>query len=204
VVAIVAVLAGPSGYALRTAASAHTGAIPSAGPTVAGAGFGGGQRGGFPGGGAGFGGGGGFGGAATGGGAQSTGGAATGGGRAGGGMTGLLDATTPGSQLVTLLTTDSSRYTWVAAAVGSNNAAGYQLATGKPVMALGGFNGSDPAPTLAGFQKLVSAGRIHYFIGGGLMQSSSGSSDAQQIASWVAAHFTSSTVDGVTVYDLTS
>ena len=47
-------------------------------------------------------------------------------------------------------------YTWVAAAVGSNNAAGYQLATGAPVMAVGGFNGTDPAPTLAQFQADVA------------------------------------------------
>ena len=37
-------------------------------------------------------------------------------------------------------------YTWVAAAVGSNTAAGYQLASEEPVMAIGGFNGSDPSP----------------------------------------------------------
>ena len=48
-----------------------------------------------------------------------------------------------------------ARYTWVAATVGSNNASGYQLATGDPVMAIGGFNGSDPSPTLAQFQQLV-------------------------------------------------
>ena len=58
-------------------------------------------------------------------------------------------------------------YTWVAAAVGSNSAAGFQLATEQPVMAIGGFNGSDPSPTLAQFQALVAAGKIHYFIGGG-------------------------------------
>ena len=34
-------------------------------------------------------------------------------------------------------------------------------------MAIGGFNGSDPSPTLEQFQAYVAAGRIHYFIGGG-------------------------------------
>ena len=53
----------------------------------------------------------------------------------------------------------SSRYTWVAAAIGSNEAAGYQLATGQPVMAIGGFNGTDPAPTLAQFERYVAAGQ---------------------------------------------
>ena len=55
---------------------------------------------------------------------------------------------------------------WVLATVGANEAAGYQLSTGDAVMAIGGFNGTDPAPTLAEFEKLVAAGKIHYFIGG--------------------------------------
>ena len=61
------------------------------------------------------------------------------------------------------LSADSDTYTWVAAAVGSQNAAGLQLATELPVMAIGGFNGSDPSPTLAQFQDYVEAGEIHFF-----------------------------------------
>jgi hypothetical protein len=55
-----------------------------------------------------------------------------------GGMGGLLNATTPSADLVALLKDGASRYTWVGAAVGSNNASGYQLATELPVMAIGG------------------------------------------------------------------
>ena len=66
-----------------------------------------------------------------------------------GGMGGLLDGSTPTPSWSALLEPDADRYTWVAAAIGSNQAAGYQLATGEPVMAIGGFNGSDPSPTLA-------------------------------------------------------
>ena len=71
---------------------------------------------------------------------------------------GLLNGSTAAAALVTLLQTNAGSYTWVAAAVGSNQAAGYQLATGKPVMAIGGFNGSDPTPTLAQFKQYVAAG----------------------------------------------
>jgi 4-amino-4-deoxy-L-arabinose transferase-like glycosyltransferase len=100
---------------------------------------------------------------------------------------------------------DAGSYTWVAAAVGSNSASGYQLATEEPVMAIGGFNGSDPSPTLAEFQQYVENGEIHYFIGGsGLGQSMGGSSASSEIASWVEATYTATTVDGVTLYDLTS
>jgi 4-amino-4-deoxy-L-arabinose transferase-like glycosyltransferase len=107
--------------------------------------------------------------------------------------------------MVSLLTQDASSYTWVASAVGSNSASGYQLATGDPVMAIGGFNGSDPSPTLDQFKQYVRDHKIHYFIGGGGFGGQAGGSrSSSEIASWVAATFTSQTVDGVTLYDLTT
>ncbi|WP_020075592.1 glycosyltransferase family 39 protein [Cryocola sp. 340MFSha3.1] len=211
-VTLVAALLAPLAYTIQTVTTAHTGSIVTAGPTVAG-GMGG------PGGARGFrgapgganGGPGGFGGQATPPGATGTapgGTGATGGtGTApggGGGMGSLLGAGTVGSQLAALLKADASSYTWAAAAVGSNSAAGYQLATQEAVMPIGGFNGSDPSPTLAQFQKYVSEGRIHYFIAGGVGgRANGGSSASSQIAAWVADTFTAQTVDGVTVYDLT-
>lgn len=118
---------------------------------------------------------------------------------------GLLDAPPPAAAAVELVGQDASAYTWAAAAVGSNNAAAYQLATGDPVMALGGYNGTDPSPTLEQFQQLVAAGQIHWFVGGtGPGGTQSGGSDAsRRIAEWVAATFPPTTVDGVELYDLT-
>ncbi|MFI7607756.1 glycosyltransferase family 39 protein [Micromonospora sp. NPDC049366] len=250
-----AALAGPVAYSVQTAATAHTGSIPSAGPAVAAGpgrgGFPGGpdgtRRGAFPGGQSGtagtpgrfpgFPGGANTGQASggdpsTGAAGQLRGGANPGGpsqfpgssqfpgrgqfpggwpgqggdGRAvrGGGMGGLLDSREPSVALRELLERDSDRYTWVAATVGSNNASGYQLATGDPVMPIGGFNGSDPSPTLARFQRYVAEGRIHYFLGGGGFRANGGSSASSEIASWVASTFEARTVDGVTVYDLSS
>ncbi len=115
---------------------------------------------------------------------------------------GLLNGSTPGKQLTALLEAGVSRYTWVAATTGADSASGYQLATGDPVMAIGGFNGTDPAPTLAQFERDVAQGKIHYYIEGGGIGGNSGSSDASQIASWVSSHFTARTVDGITIYDL--
>jgi hypothetical protein len=117
-----------------------------------------------------------------------------------GGMGGLLGASTPPAALVTALQADAGKFTWAAAVVGSNNAAGYQLATQLPVMAVGGFNGTDPAPTLAQFQQYVADGKIHYFIAGRMMQGESGSNDAAQIAAWVQDNFTAQTVGGTSVY----
>ena len=128
-----------------------------------------------------------------------------GGGTGGGGMGGLLGASTVSDAMVALLTQDADQYTWVAAAVGAQTAAGYQLATGDPVMSLGGFNGSDPWPTLDVFKSYVESGKVHYFIaGGGFGGSNGGSSATSEITAWVEATFTSQTVDGVTVYDLTA
>ncbi|WP_341477288.1 hypothetical protein [Frankia canadensis] len=72
-------------------------------------------------------------------------------------------------------------------------------------MPIGGFNGSDPSPTLAQFKQYVSEKKVHYFIGGrGFGRQNGGSSDSSSIASWVEANFTAKTVDGVTLYDLTA
>jgi hypothetical protein len=70
------------------------------------------------------------------------------------------------------------------------------------VMAIGGFTGSDPAPTLAQFQRYVADGRIHYFVTGG-MGGGPGGRGGDEISSWVRSHFASTTIGGQTVYDLT-
>jgi 4-amino-4-deoxy-L-arabinose transferase-like glycosyltransferase len=131
----------------------------------------------------------------------------------GGGSGNLLRAGTPGPAVAAALRANASSYTWVAAAVGGENAAGYQLVASEPVMAIGGFNGTDPAPSLARFEQLVSQGRIHYFIGsgrglfGGFVggRSRSGpSTDASQIEQWVESHFRATTIGGATMYDLSA
>jgi 4-amino-4-deoxy-L-arabinose transferase-like glycosyltransferase len=224
--ALVAGLAGQAAYALDTVSSAHTGAIPSAGPAAVG--FGGGPGGGagfagtrpggtaghrfpgaagqgFPGGAAGqFGGPGGGSGRTQAGGfgrLGATGGAGRPGGTGGPGG-GLGGNTQVSSALVKLLEQDASAYKWVAATEGSEEAAPLELATGDAVMAIGGFNGTDPWPTLAVFEKLVANHEVHYYVGQG-SESFGGGRGSSAIASWVAAHFKKETVGGQTVYDLT-
>ena len=119
-----------------------------------------------------------------------------------------MGASQSNAALDKLLQANAGRYTWAAATVSANSAAGYQLSSGEPVMAIGGFNGTDPAPTLAQFEKYVAEGKIHYFIaggrGGGFGGAGGSSNDASQIASWVESHYTAETVGGATVYDLAS
>lgn len=191
--ALVAALAGPAAYSVATVSTGHTGSIVTAGPAMAAGGRGGmpgGARPQLPGG-------------TTGG--QAPQGQAPAG---GGGMGGLLDASTPGTEVVAALSADAGSYTWVAAAVGSQNAAGLQLATELPVMAIGGFNGSDPSPTLEQFQAYVEAGEIHYFAAsgggrGGLGGPGGGVGGGSEIATWVQQNFTAVTIGGSTFYDLT-
>ncbi len=213
-VAVIAVFAGSAAYAQDTAATTHNGSIPLAGPS-AGGGFGfarfGGQLPGNPGGG----GGGGQGqqgqtptfpfqggnGTGNGSGTGNPGGGLGGGGFGGG-------ATSDGA-LASLLKADAGRYTWAAATVGSQSAAPLELASGAAVMAIGGFSGGDPAPTLAQFRQDVANHKIHYFIsggrrgGGGFGGPGGGEGAASQISTWVTSNFATTTVGGETIYDLT-
>jgi len=224
--ALVAALAGPLAYSVDTAATSHTGALPTAGPSITpfsgpgggpGAGFGGTR----PGGGLGGPGGTAQGGPASGG--PGSGGPAPGrsaavpGGTSGstsgrpgrvsgqgGGLGGGLGGSTQVSSAITkLLTSGAIGYRWAAATVGAESAAPFQLASGEPIMAIGGFNGTDQAPGLAEFEKMVAAHEVHYFIGANGHTFGGGSGDATQITSWVQSHFTKQTVGGVTVYNLT-
>jgi hypothetical protein len=197
--AVVVGIAGSASYAFATAATPHAGAIPTAGPaqTVT---FGRGGAGGP------------FGRGAPGGRFGAVPPGAGNRGAAGG----LLSGSNPSTELTNVLETNADQYTWVAATVGSNSASGYQLATGDPVMSIGGFNGTDPTPTLAQFQAYVESGQIHYFIAGGGFGGFGGgfgrggfgtggaASTSSQISSWVEQHFTARTVGGVTIYDLTA
>jgi hypothetical protein len=54
-------------------------------------------------------------------------------------------------------------------AAGSAQEAGtIELATGLPVMAMGGFTGSDPAPTVDQLKAYVSSGALRYVLAGGI------------------------------------
>ncbi|MDT4937780.1 MAG: hypothetical protein QOG80_1451, partial [Pseudonocardiales bacterium] len=212
--ATVAIAGGSTAYAIDTAATPHTGSVPSAGPAVAGgSGFGGGpgrgtRTGGFPGqpGGANQGRPGRFAG-------QGSLPGPIGPGAAPGNVEGGLSGTVPGgggggtgggtqtvNTALTQLLKDTTT-TWAAATIGSQSAAPLELASGKAIIAIGGFSGSDPAPTLIQFEKLVAEGSVRYFIGGG-SGGGPGGQGSSDISSWVAAHFTATTVGNSTVYDL--
>ncbi|MFG1640900.1 ArnT family glycosyltransferase [Amycolatopsis sp. NPDC049252] len=137
-------------YGVETASVAHSGSIPTSGPTSSAmGGFGGGDE----------------------------------------------SASSAVGQLLASTTTK-----WAAATTGSQSAASLELASGKAVIGIGGWSGSDPAPTLDEFKAYVAAGEVKYFIDGGRGGGPGGGSS--EITDWVTANFTATTVDGSTVYDL--
>ena len=200
-IGVIALLTGPIVWTARTISTGHTGSIVTAGP--------GGSMGGGPGGSGPSGNGApdGASGSAPGDSPSESDSDRTGAGMPNGGS-GLLGGTSANDSLVELLTQNASGYRWAAATTGSQNAASYQLASELPIMAIGGFNGSDPAPTLDEFKAYVAQGLIRYYIasggmGGGMGGTQmDGSSAASEIAEWVAQNYTAQTIGNTTIYDL--
>jgi 4-amino-4-deoxy-L-arabinose transferase-like glycosyltransferase len=56
---------------------------------------------------------------------------------------------------------------YMVAVAGAGAAEPLILATGEPVMAMGGFNGADDAPSLVQFQQLVAEKKVRYVLSGG-------------------------------------
>jgi 4-amino-4-deoxy-L-arabinose transferase-like glycosyltransferase len=225
VLAAFAALAGPTAYAIDTISTPESGSTVSAGPAVAGAGGrtgpgGGGFDGGAPPsglGGAPVGPAGGasagagseipalFGSGSTSGSGSARAGGAAASGAGGGGLGGGSGQTS--AALTTALKSGASGYRWVAATSGSKSAASLELASGQPVMAIGGFNNEGGNITLAQFESYVQKGEVHYYIasGGGVPGGAPGGrASSTQIEEWVAQHFKSVTLGGVTAYDLSS
>ncbi|KJL43786.1 ArnT family glycosyltransferase [Microbacterium trichothecenolyticum] len=97
-------------------------------------------------------------------------------------------------RVVDALAQNGRDFRWVAATIGSPRAARYQLASGYPVMAIGGFKSTDPSPTLDQFQLYVTSGQVHWFIASG----------HGAIRSWVEQNFAPQQKSGITMYDLTT
>ena len=111
------------------------------------------------------------------------------------------------SQLVQYLLRHQHGATWLVAVASANESAAIQLTSGQPVMAVGGFNGSDTPLTLDQFKQLVKAGKVKYYAisshgrGGG---GPGGSSN--EITAWVKQTGTVVNCGGsdVTLYELSA
>lgn len=68
------------------------------------------------------------------------------------------------STLVSFLLENRHGTTWLAAVNSANESAPIQLSSGQPVMAIGGFNGSDSTLTLSQLKQLVKQGKVRYYV----------------------------------------
>ena len=94
--------------------------------------------------------------------------------------------------LIAYLKTNRGSAKFLLATFGAQSAAAFITATGDNVLPIGGFDGSDPAPTLKQFKALVASGDVKYVLasgqggGRGPNQQSGGSS----IQRWVESNCT--------------
>ena len=154
---VCATLIAPAAYALATTGTAYGGGDPHPGPGTTGG------LGGRPGGGPASA-------SPTAASAVAAAGAATGlpGGLVGDG--GGLGGSTSDTALLDYLVSNRGTATWIVAIDSAQEAGSIELATGLPVMAMGGFTGSDPTPTLAQLKSDIASGKLRFVIadsGGG-------------------------------------
>lgn len=120
---------------------------------------------------------------------------------------GPRDNATADSTLIAYLLAHRGTATYLVATQSSQTADSIILATNQPVMALGGFSGSDPILTATSVAALVKNGTVRYFLlggGGGPGGNPTGSSSAgtgQSATSWVTQNCTAVTVSGQQLYD---
>lgn len=109
-----------------------------------------------------------------------------------------------GSEVIAYLQAHQGSAKYLLAASGSQTTANVIIATGEPVVTIGGFGGSDPAPTVDGLAQMVRDGELKYVLvssGGGRGGPGGGGSSA--LSTWVQQHgtaVTDVTVDGGTLY----
>ena len=114
------------------------------------------------------------------------------------------------STLISFLLENRHGTIWLAAVNSANESAPIQLSSGQPVMAIGGFNGSDSTLTLSQLKQLVKQGKVRYYVVNSRQGKSGGPSGMSgpggnsEILLWVKS--TGSKVDyggtQYTVYDL--
>lgn len=94
--------------------------------------------------------------------------------------------------------------TWAAATVGSETAANLQLDSGRAVLPVGGFDGTDPYPTLEDFQLWVNEGRVGALVLKNLPPLTlAGRGESARIVEWVRSHYVVEVIEGTEFYDLT-
>lgn len=118
-------------------------------------------------------------------------------------FTALMFGDIPATGTLTKLRQVPDSATWVSAIVSSESAANYQLETGRAILAIGGFSGTDQFPTLEQFQELVGDGKVGSMVIQNLPPVTlEGRGESARIVSWVTSHYSAESIDGAQYYDL--
>ena len=112
-----------------------------------------------------------------------------------GGVGGGQGGNSADSALIKYLVANRGNASWIVAMNSAQEAGTIEIATGLPVMAMGGFTGSDPTPTLSQLKSYIASGKLRFVIvsgggfggggfGGGAATGDTSSSDRD---SWVTS-----------------
>jgi 4-amino-4-deoxy-L-arabinose transferase-like glycosyltransferase len=99
-------------------------------------------------------------------------------GRRGGGPEAMVS-----SRLIAYLEKNQGGARWLVAVGGAQQASAMILQTGRPVIAMGGFTGSDPAMSVAKLRRYVQDGRLRYVMTGDRM--GRGRAGGSDLTAWV-------------------
>ncbi|MFG1684176.1 glycosyltransferase family 39 protein [Nonomuraea sp. NPDC049269] len=91
------------------------------------------------------------------------------------------------SSMVSYLVANQGKAEWLVAVSSAMQASSTILSTGKPVLAMGGFTGSDPAMTVTKLKELVSSGKLRYVMAGGDDRGGPGRGNSE-VTTWVQAN----------------
>jgi len=103
---------------------------------------------------------------------------------------GMGGADTGTSKLVSFLISHFTNETWILAVPSAQDGANLIIATGKPVMCLGGFTGSDQVINVTTLQEYIHEDKVRYFETGGMDGGGLEGSGNSEIFSWVSTHCT--------------
>ena len=110
------------------------------------------------------------------------------------------------SALVQYLLQNQNGATWLVAVDSANESAAIQLTSGQPVMAIGGFNGSDTPLTLEQFKQLVADGKLKYYAASSRGHGGGPNGGNSEITNWIKKNGKVVNYGGsdVTLYELSA
>lgn len=98
------------------------------------------------------------------------------------------ESATAEALLVSYLMAHEGSAKWLVAVASADESAGIQISSGQPVMAIGGFDGSDDALSVTELKNLVVSGQLNYYAIAESGRGGMGGGDVSKIQAWVEAH----------------